>query len=100
LQPFRPGDNNLFLKIWNRDRLLFGWPKFVESAAQRRPQNPKNVNPNFFARNPLISLVSPKKKFGKICKVKTPALENKGIFWRRKAPNRAKPRHPKVLQGF
>jgi len=37
------------------------------------------MNPNFFARNALIFLIPPKKKFGKICRTKLPALENKGI---------------------
>jgi len=58
------------------------------------------MNPNFFACNLLIFRVSAKKKFGKIWKVKKSAIENKGVFFRSRSLNRAKPRHPRILQGF
>jgi hypothetical protein len=60
----------------------------------------KNAIPNFFADKRLISLISPKKKFGKICKLQSSAIENKGKFWgwNRRFPSN--PRHPRVLQGF
>jgi hypothetical protein len=72
------------------------WNRSPEESRQTR----KIAIPNFFARNALISHISPKKKFGKICKAKLPTVENKGIFCGSNAPNRADPRHPRVLQGF
>jgi hypothetical protein len=74
----------------------------VETVGQFRYESSaaksKNANPNFFARNPLVSLISAKKKFGKTCKTKVSVLENKGIFCESNAPNLAKPRPPRILQ--
>jgi len=68
--------------------------------AESNPRNSKIENPNFFDRKPLISHISAKKKFGKICKAKLPAIENMGDFRRPESPNRVRPRHPRILQGF
>ena len=53
----------------------------------------------FFARNALIFLVSPKKKFGKISKAKCSALENKGKFLALNCRTLQKPRPPAVPEG-
>jgi hypothetical protein len=60
--------------------LLFDYLQLLEPEPQRKPPNPKTMNPNFFARNALISHISAKKKFGKICENKSSAIENKGNF--------------------
>jgi len=58
------------------------------------------MNPNFFGHKPLISLDRAKNKFGKIWRVKKSTVENKGIFLGPESPNPAKPRRPRILQGF
>jgi hypothetical protein len=92
--------NKLFRKIRNRARLFFGSQNPWSHGRKRGPEIQENANPNFFARNPLNSLVSPKKKFGKICKVKSSPIENKGNFLPLNRRILQKPRLPRILQGL
>ncbi|MGA2795298.1 MAG: hypothetical protein ABSE69_17580, partial [Roseiarcus sp.] len=94
------GRDNLFLKIWNRARLFFGSLNPLSHRCEGGREIQKTMNPNFLTLNSLISPVSPKNKFGKICKAKSSTIENKGNL---SAPNRRilqRPRHPRILQGL
>jgi hypothetical protein len=98
-----PGSDNFFSKTWNRVSVNFSFcetPIDAPAALKEARQTRKIAIPNFFACNALISHISAKNKFAKICKAKVPAIENKRIFCGSDAPNLAKPRHPRVLQGF
>jgi len=61
--------NNLFLKTKNRANLFWYRLAVTCPILRRSPVDPKNVNPNFFDRKPLIFPVSAKEKFGKACKI-------------------------------
>jgi hypothetical protein len=67
----RQDSDKLFRKIGNRAILVFSMTANPWSHNRNTAREiPKTMNPNFLSDKPLISHISAKKKFAKICKTK------------------------------